>query len=324
MPELERTSPVAGGKVESIVKHCMYEIATGAWAEGDKLPSLRRGEELWSANHLTVLRAYRRLEELGLVRREPRRGFFVAQHETSDRLRTDREELDRLYESVRTTLLKRGPRSVVGAFRYLAELADSRARRQPECAFVECTDYQAEGHAREVRARLELPCLALRTDQLASEPPPPGLRFVLTTSFHVAEVSEAVEGKGLEALSVPIELCADLLARLVKSADEVAFFATDGDHAHHIARDAAPRIGVDGAVVTAQSCQPEDVDAELAEALPDGSGDGRFVVLSPSLWTAASEPWRKDRRVCALAYQVVPSTWRQLADALGLPLRSLA
>lgn len=323
MPEPEGTAAPAGGKVDSIVKHCVYEIATGAWAAGDKLPSLRRGEALWTANHLTVLRAYRRLEELGLVRREPRRGFFVAPHETSDRLRSDRQELDALYESVRATLLKDGSRSVVGAFRYLAEVAHSRARRQPECAFVECTAFQAEGHAREVRARLELPCLALRTEQLAAAPPP-GVRFVLTTSFHVAEVAEAVKGTGIEALSVPIELCAEVLSQLVQSAGEIAFFATDGDHAHHIARDAAPRLGAAGAVITAQSCRAADVDGELAEALPAGGGGRRVVVLSPSLWTAASESWRRDRRVVALACQVVPSIWGQVADVLGLPLRSLA
>ena len=70
--------PPLGPKVEKIVKHCVFEISTGAWRAGDRLPSVRRAGVSWGVGHLTVLKAYRRLVELGLVRNVERSGFFVA------------------------------------------------------------------------------------------------------------------------------------------------------------------------------------------------------------------------------------------------------
>ena len=153
-------------KTERIVKHCLYEIATGSFLPGRRLPSLREARELWSVNHLTVLRAYRRLEDLGLVRSVPRSGFFIADNTDVSGLSRHRSDLERSYERLSGRIAKEGM-SVVGAFRYLAQLAEARAQKEPECAFVECTAFQAQGHAQEIRERLGVPCLPLTTGEIA-------------------------------------------------------------------------------------------------------------------------------------------------------------
>jgi DNA-binding transcriptional MocR family regulator len=52
-------------------------IATGELAPGEKLPPTRELAELAGVNHLTAVRVYRRLRELGLVTSQVGRGTFV-------------------------------------------------------------------------------------------------------------------------------------------------------------------------------------------------------------------------------------------------------
>ena len=54
-------------------------IDSGELAPGDRLPPTRELAELAGVNHLTAVRAYRRLRELGLVSSEVGRGTFVRQ-----------------------------------------------------------------------------------------------------------------------------------------------------------------------------------------------------------------------------------------------------
>src|SRR5262245_59667018 len=66
------SQPFRRGTVEEIVNHGLYEIATGRWTAGTRLPSVRDAERRWGVNRLTVLRAYRRLAALGPAASEPR------------------------------------------------------------------------------------------------------------------------------------------------------------------------------------------------------------------------------------------------------------
>src|SRR5215210_3173761 len=65
-------------------------IASGELAVGEQLPPTRELAELASVNHLTAVRVYRRLRELGLVTSQVGRGTFVresagaALHEVTD------------------------------------------------------------------------------------------------------------------------------------------------------------------------------------------------------------------------------------------------
>ncbi len=62
---------------EQIVEALQRAIASGELAVGEKLPPTRELAELAGVNHLTAVRAYRRLRELGAVTSQVGRGTFV-------------------------------------------------------------------------------------------------------------------------------------------------------------------------------------------------------------------------------------------------------
>ena len=70
-------------------------IASGELAPGEQLPPTRELAELAGVNHLTAVRAYRRLRELGLVSAHVGRGTFVRGAAAPARDRPGRR-LDRL------------------------------------------------------------------------------------------------------------------------------------------------------------------------------------------------------------------------------------
>lgn len=315
-PARPRARPIArGGKVERIVRHCVFEISTGAWAPGSRLPSLRAAEELWSVNHLTVLRAYRRLVELGLVRSRPRSGYFVAPPEGKDPLRGKRAALERIYADVKREVGKSGLLSTAGVLRTLARLAESRLREEPECAFVECTRSQAEGHAREIEERLAIPCAALTLDGLADAPE--HLRCVVTTGFHRAEVVRAMGGRAA-VLTVSIELPA-AEAESWGTVRDVLLLAVHDDTAAHMAADATHALTDTAARVRSRACDPAAVAHLLDDELGGAPADTFAVLLSPTLWSAAPERHRADPRVHPLVYRIAGEDWPRLAGAFCLP-----
>ncbi len=300
-------------KTERIVKHCLYEIATGSWEPGRRLPSLREARELWSVNHLTVLRAYRRLEELGLVRSVPRSGFFIADNTDVSGLSRHRSDLERSYERLSGRIAKEGM-SVVGAFRYLAQLAEARAQKEPECAFVECTAFQAQGHAQEIRERLGVPCLPLTTGEIGRIPR--HVRTLITTSFHHHEVSPLAAPPALGVIDAPIEFAPDLQDRLPRRAREVVIIATDKEVAKHAARDARRVLG--RKVEAAQASVPE-----LAARLESLGSKRSAIVLSPSLWSVLPDEMKQSPLFLPLLYRICEPAWPRIADAIGLPLGAL-
>lgn len=72
---LSRTGELALG--EQMLAPFREAIATGELAPGEKLPPTRELAELAAVNHLTAVRVYRRLRELGLVTSQVGRGTFV-------------------------------------------------------------------------------------------------------------------------------------------------------------------------------------------------------------------------------------------------------
>jgi DNA-binding transcriptional regulator YhcF (GntR family) len=313
----------AGGKADRVFKHALYEIATGAWAPGTRLPSLREAHDRWGVNHLTVRAAYRRLEELGLVRSVPRSGYFVCAHDDLDRLGRHREELGRRFERIRRGLVADGL-SVLGAFRWFARLAEAAARDRPECAFAECTRFQAEMHAREVSDRLEVPCLPVTTGGLRDGARlPKELRTILTTSYHRQEVTEGAPDRRVHV--VPIELSASLPEKLREANRPVLVLATDAETARHAARDARRQLGRGAPAIRSAGATPDDLDRRLDATFSRRAprAKARAAVLSPTLWSALDEERRRKVVAFPFAYGIGEAAWPGIADALGLPLGAI-
>jgi GntR family transcriptional regulator len=63
-----------------IVQQVKHDIRMGLLKEGDKLPSIKEAVTMTAVNPNTVFKAYRELENQGLVRGQPGMGIFVLDH----------------------------------------------------------------------------------------------------------------------------------------------------------------------------------------------------------------------------------------------------
>jgi DNA-binding transcriptional regulator YhcF (GntR family) len=312
------------GKVDRIVKHVVHAIATGNYTENEKLPSIRQAEALWSTGRLTVLKAYQELTDMGLVRKAPRSGFFVAASPRVERVSRYRVELERLMDGVVERIRGETGLSPLGALRYMARLAESRAREEPECAFVECTRFQAGGHAAEIEARLGVPCRAMSTSLIGGSRRriPAHVRVLLTTAFHRAEVEPLADPPNLECLEVPIRFARRSAERLARLHGRLVVLGIDLRTVEEIAADVETLIDRESLDLVMDETSLDGLDEAVRDHLYDENAPGEQpeVLLSPSLWEAAPENWRAHPRVHPVEYEIHEDAWPQVADALGLPL----
>lgn len=313
----------ARSKIDWVVSDCLYRIATGAWPPGSRLPALRSATDLWSVNEVTCLRAYRRLIALGVVESRPRSGYFVADAEPVSRLSRHRTDLERLYESFQRQVRARTELSVVGAARAIAQLAELKAIGHPECAFAECTHFQAAGHAQEVATRLGISCLSLTTGDIdgRTDRIPPQVRTLLTTHYHFRELTGLGRSRHLRVVPVPIELSPKFVAEVKATpAKEVIVLALAGPLAKSIAADLRARVGRRDLRFRSRGTSIATLHGLLGDLLGAAPATRRMAILSTSLWSGATHKWRDRSDVRPFVYQILESAWPDLADAVGMPL----
>lgn len=310
------TAPRTDPRTAELVSHCTYQIATGKWAPEERLPSVRRAGARFGLDLRTVLKAYRQLEAQGLVICRDRSGFYVARASELGRLSRHRVLLAELFERFARQVRAETDLSTVGVFRYFARLAEIRAREVPECAFVECTHAQAEGHAREVEHRLGVPCLPVSLPDLSSGElvVPPEVKTLFVSGFHVTELTAALPERPVEVVPVAIEVAPELFASLPAPVDEALVFETDATEAHDILDDVCRLVGAPALRTRVVG----DVERSLATLF--ASGERSLALLSPRLWGRVDPRWRSHPRVRQIVFRVRAEAWPRIADAIGLPL----
>lgn len=75
-------------------------LGSGFWAPGDRLPSVRETAVRLRVNPLTVVKAYRHLQEEGLLETRPGAGVYAARVPKSPRNAARQDILRRLEEAV--------------------------------------------------------------------------------------------------------------------------------------------------------------------------------------------------------------------------------
>lgn len=309
---------------DRIVRRCTHAIATGTWAGGQKLPSIRTAERLWGVSRLTVLGAYRRMEQMGLVRSVDRSGYYVQQTPPVRRLTRNGVELRNLYDTVRREIDCRTGLSTLGTFRFLAELAEAEAREHPECAFVECTLHEAKLYAAQVTARLRVPCLALTTEGIGGRPSrvPAHVRTLLTTAYHRAEL-EPLAACGRFALrEVPIEMAPGVADSLAGGRARITLLGVQRVVLEDMARDLAALLDAPRSPIEVEEVPAERTAETLTRRLgsPDRPTADHVVLLSPTAWEAAGDRWRACMQTRPVHYRLRDDAMAGLADTLGLPL----
>ncbi len=309
-----------GGKHQAAFDHCLHEIATGRWREGHRLPSVREAEKLWRVNRLTVLRAYRRLEALGLVRSADRSGFFVAEAAGVERVSRHRHELERLFDRALESVERGTDLSPLGVFRYFAHLAEIHDRERPRCAFVECTAIQSQGHVREIATRLGVPALALTTADVAGGPScvPDHVRTILTSHWHHEEIAPLGDAPNVRVASVRIEISPRLADTLPDGVKEAVVLDDNETKAAPMVRDAAERFGN---IVVRSEIVDSVIDALPPMLTRGGKGARqRVLLLSPRFWGVVDPKWRDHPQVRPITFTICEPAWPAVADAIGLPL----
>lgn len=306
------------GKVEAVVADCVYQIATGVWRPGEKLPPLRAAKERWGVNEVTCFRAYRRLVEDRMVESRDRDGYFVASGDPVTRASVNQERLRGLFEVFARAAGMEPGFTVLGAARAIAQMAEAAAAEKPECAFVECTAFQAEDHASEVRDRLRIPCSAITVAELTRTGCPPHVRALVTTPFHAKDLAHY---RASRVAVAPIELAQDLIEVLRRAGGRPCItMALKPGLARSVAADLGRRLGAASPPFSPMGVAAEKVMPALERLLDSRpSRTGPLCILSPSLWSALDERWRGRPDVRPLQYRIVPAAWRDIAGVLGLP-----
>lgn len=308
---------ISGGKLKSVVQHCIYEISTGKWKPGEKLPSVRKAEELWGVNRLTILSAYRELSEMGLVVSEDRRGYFVANQKTSEEDSDHKKQLDELFKKTLAFVRKNTDFEPAAVLKYFSSLAEKENEINPEFAFLECSVFQAQGHALEIRNKLNVAVLPLLIDEEIKNNGLNGnVRTLLTTGFHIQEVKSIGKRHNLEVVNVPIEVDPNLFESMETSFDSATIFELEEAMSRDIFNDVkalAKSIRLKEKVV-------KDVNGEIVRFLADNSNE--LILLSPRVWGRTAKKWQQDSRVHLIRFSIKKESWPAIIETMKLPFRT--
>lgn len=322
MPEPVNT-PIrrkSAGKSEAMLNDCIYQIAAGIWSPGQRLPPLREAKQRWGVTEVTCFRVYRRLVGDGLVVPRDRGGYFVAGGDSVARLGQRQAAFRQLFDWFEKGLAQHPlgtAFSTLGAARAIVQMAESQGSDNPECAFVECTQFQAESHAAEVREKLRVPCGVLTTHDLAAGRVMSSVRFLLTAPFHLAEVKRIAAKLRIAALHVAIEIAPSLLQSLRRSrAEEIVVFGLKTGLAANVASDLRARLPGDRRPFRARASDTTKLERQ---PLMERGATKRMFILSPSLWAGAGPEIQARSDVRPLEYRIVPSAWESVERLLGMP-----
>ena len=302
---------IAKGKLNGVVQYCIYKISTGKWEKGRKLPSVRKAEELWNVNRLTVLSAYRVLMEMNLVISKSRSGYFVSSEDKTKNIIHDQKQLDSLFEEVKEIINDRSSFNLLATLKYLLSMAEHEASQAPDLGFVECSDYQARGHCREIEKKLGVYIAPLILNEINDLPM--GIKVLLTTGFHIQEVTRLVGKRGIDVLNVPIEVDPNPFESVPKNIRSAIIFELDEPMSDGILDDVKKysNIPMTRKVVS-------DIDKEIEGFLMNATDN--IAYLSPRVWGRAKKKNINDSRVQPIRFRIKNSAWPHIARVAKLPL----
>jgi GntR family transcriptional regulator len=182
--------------LDQLRERIMTGLFLGKWEPGERLPSIRDVAGVENVDRKTAAAAYRRLQQEGLVRVEPRSGVYLREPPGAavrgDPLeRLHRRWLENLYDGARDLGL-----DTHTILRLVSAVAETEQRRIP---VVEADWSQAEAIAHELRDRLGIRAVPYLLDEVrGDESVQRTAPFIVTTPFHRAELSRLSRGKVIE------------------------------------------------------------------------------------------------------------------------------
>ena len=198
-------------QLEGQIKHL---ILTGGFEVGSRLPSIRSMAGFLRVNRNTVARVFSDLEREGYV--ESRRGSGVYVVEPP----VDVEDIKRqeVLERVMDLAAAQGVSVEDLAYGLLARSGAEPQDKLP-ILFVECTRAELDPFSDELEEQLPVEVEKVLVADLAdrvSDAEELPWRLAVTTFFHIHEVQEIVEPRGIEAVALLAEATLESLQRLTE------------------------------------------------------------------------------------------------------------
>ncbi len=205
-----------------------YFISTGAISDGDHLPGVVQLAGELKINFETVRKAYKELEKEKLIAMSPGRGTFATLHKDAVRMLKNRKEgepdapprPEALIQRDVAGLLQEG--RTVDEIRALVEsilsgISQDQSRKY--VIFTECNPLQvreiSQTLAQNVRIRVKPVLLTELREELRKGSPEEGeLLGIVTTGFHVNEVTDIVGDLPLDIDILITNMSPDTMARI--------------------------------------------------------------------------------------------------------------
>ncbi len=311
--------PGLSTKVEVIVKHCFYMIATGKWPPGMKLPNVRSAEKEWSFNRITILKSYKILVEKGLVEHRPNSGYYVLSSKKLENITHRRLVIENIYRDLYKKIENETDMLPFGVIRAIAEVAEMDNTKQPECAFIECTKSQAEGHANEISERFNIPILALTFQEIKGKKwiVPPHVKILISTFFHRKELHEISDSCKLRAIEIPIEISPSLIEEIKIQNSELIFLESKKERIYPTAHDAFWMFSAENARVE----HTKDMDCSLKKIFGKKAkiDTQPRVLIAQHDWDKISLEWKKHPKIYQITCVMSDSAWPIITNAINLP-----
>ena len=162
-----------------IAEALRYQIAIGALAEGERIPSVRDAAQRWQVHFHTVRRAYQALADEGLLHMGPGKPTVVA----SRGLQPASEALRTFLAGFLQEGLERFGLSGQDLAKHIVAM-DSIPKTSGPVHLVECSEGQSQAHALEIRNRWKVDAEPWSLDRPGEPPPGP----IIATFFHFQEI----------------------------------------------------------------------------------------------------------------------------------------
>ena len=198
--------------MEEQIKHL---ILTGSFEAGDRLPSIRALAGFLRVNRNTVARVITDLEREGFVESRRGSGVYVVEPPAVNEEESKRQEV---LERVMDLAEAQGVPVEDLAYALLAR-AGAKPQEKTPILFVECTREELDQFSDELEEQLPVEVESVLLEDLAErvsgEEDLPW-RMAVTTFFHVHEVQDIVEPRGIEAVALLAEANIESLRRLTE------------------------------------------------------------------------------------------------------------
>ncbi len=314
-PSIDPRSPVP--LYFQIAEALRRRIEAGELAPGEALIPMREASERWGVNLHTVRHAYTALARQGLVESQGSRGTRVLRPGPgARRARTSAVRAPRALETFLDSIVQRASRthglSPGDLAAAIVRRFGPRTAALPQVHVVECSAWQCECHARELRAAWRVDAHPWPLEREGE--PPEG--DIVATYFHYNDIRRRWPQRLREVRFVTIAPQARLGERLTDLAREhgaLRLFVCDSDEP------TAQNVASDLSLLVPEGSRPVGIllTADPAQAIERCEREGAWALLPPRMWDRLRPSQRRNPRAIEVRYALDRAELAALGSELG-------